>query len=319
MTGSHLVDELLAQTDWALVGVTRPGTGHTNLADALAGPGAARLSLREVELEDPAAVTELVKDVDPDLVYHLAAQSSPGLSFSEPQDTVRANLVATTNVLEAMRNNPSSKTFVLASSSEVYSDATTKGAFVDEEADIAPASPYAATKIAAELMARVYSDAYRIKTHVLRTSTHTGPRRASVFAESAFARQIAMIEADAQAPVVKVGDLSALRTYTDVRDIARAYRLAGDLNAEGWALFNVGASTQVSIADVLSTLVSLSTMADEIVVESGTQPKRPLEVRQIRPDSSKFMSATGWQPTFEVRQTLLDLLNYWRRQVTRAT
>jgi GDP-4-dehydro-6-deoxy-D-mannose reductase len=128
-----------------------------------------------------------------------------------------------------------------------------------------------------------------------------------------------MIEADAQAPTVKVGDLSALRTYTDVRDIARAYRLAGDLNADGWALFNVGASTQISIADVLGTLVSLSTMADEIVVESGTQPKRPLEVRQIRPDSSKFISATGWQPTFEIRQTLLDLLNYWRREVLRAT
>jgi GDP-mannose 4,6-dehydratase len=328
MTGSHLTDQLLAETDWQIFGVVRPGTSTRNLADALATEASARLVLREAELEYAAAVSDLVASAAPDLVYHLAAQSSPGLSFSEPQATVQANLMATTNLLEAMRLSDQAKTLVMASSSEVYSDAKAKGAYVDEEADIAPASPYAATKIAAELMSRVYADAYGLDVRVMRTSTHTGPRRSAIFAESAFARQIAMIEADAQAPVLKVGDLSAMRTYTDVRDIARAYHMAAGLSerdwalptvddslGDKWALFNVGGDTQVSISSVLETLVSLSTMASEIVVESGTQPRRPLEVRQIRPNSAKFMKATGWRPSYEIDQTLLDLLNYWRREI----
>lgn len=329
MTGSHLVDQLLAETDWQVFGVIRPGTSTQNLDEAVAADAAARLVLREAELEDAAAVADLVTEVSPDLVYHLAAQSSPGLSFSEPQATVQSNLVATTNLLEAMRGSDTAKTLVMASSSEVYSDTRVKGEFVDEEADIAPASPYAATKIAAELMSRVYADAYGLVVRVMRTSTHTGPRRSSIFAESAFARQIAMIETDAQAPVVKVGDLSAMRTYTDVRDIARAYHLAAGIaseksananrtpgaSGENWALFNVGGETLISISDVLTRLVALSHMSDQIVIESGTQPKRPLEVRQVRPDSTKFAKTTGWRPTFGFDQTLQDLLNYWRKEV----
>jgi GDPmannose 4,6-dehydratase len=185
---------------------------------------------------------------------------------------------------------------------------------IHEDVNFHPASPYAISKVGTDLIGRFYAEAYNMKIMTTRMFTHTGPRRGDVFAESSFAKQIAMIESGKIPPVLKVGNLDSLRTWSDVRDAVRAYYMLVTCNPIGGEYYNIGGSYTCTVREMLSYLLSLSTVKD-IKVEVEEERLRPIDADLQIPDTSKFRNHTGWEPQIKFETTMLDLLNYWRDRV----
>jgi GDPmannose 4,6-dehydratase len=203
----------------------------------------------------------------------------------------------------------------VCASSEVFGRVPKEKLPIDEECTFHPASPYAISKVGTDLVGRFYAEAYGMKVMTTRMFTHTGPRRGDVFAESSFAKQIALIEAGRVSPVVKVGNLDSLRTFADVRDAVRAYHLLVTCNPVPGAYYNIGGNFTCTIGDMLRHLISRSTVADDIRVEQDPTRLRPIDADLQVPDTRKFAGHTGWEPRIPFEQTMGDLLDYWRQRV----
>ena len=187
---------------------------------------------------------------------------------------------------------------------------------INEECNFHP-TPYAISKIGTDLVGRFYAEAYNMKVMTTRMFTHTGPRRGDVFAESTFAKQIALAEANIIDPVIKVGNLESMRTIADVRDAVRAYYLLVTKNPIGGEYYNIGGSYSCKIKDILDDLISLSTIKDQIKVKEDPNRLRPIDADLQVPDTTKFTNHTGWKPEIPYKETILDLLNYWRNKVSK--
>jgi GDPmannose 4,6-dehydratase len=174
------------------------------------------------DLNDMGSLITVLKKVEPDYIFHLAAQSYPQTSFTAPVDTLSTNIIGTCSLMEAIHLLGQSPVVHVCASSEVFGRVTADKLPINEECCFQPASPYAISKVGTDLVGRFYAEAYGITAMSTRMFTHTGPRRGDVFHESTFAKQIAMIEAGVAPPVIKVGNLESLRTYADVRDAVRA-------------------------------------------------------------------------------------------------
>ena len=185
---------------------------------------------------------------------------------------------------------------------------------IDETCSFHPASPYAISKVATDLLGRFYAEAYGMKVMTTRMFTHTGPRRGDVFAESTFAKQIAMIEAGQLPPVVRTGNLDSLRTWADVRDAVRAYYMLVTVNPIAGEVYNIGGTYSCTVGDVLQTLLSLSTTPG-IAVETDPERLRPIDADLQVPNTAKFRAHTGWTPEIPFEQTMRDLLDYWRARI----
>jgi GDP-D-mannose dehydratase len=167
------------------------------------------------------------------------------------------------------------------------------------------------------LIGRYYAEAYGMMVMTTRMFTHTGPRRGDVFAESTFAKQIAMVEAELIPPIIKVGNLKSLRTIADVRDAVRAYWMLVTVSPQSGAYYNIGGSTVRTIEEVLETLRQMSSMASKITVEVEHDRLRPIDADLQVPDTGKFRAHTGWEPKIPYETTMRDLLEYWRERVAR--
>ena len=258
-------------------------------------------------LEDLRAAMRAAK---PDVVVHLAGQAVPTLAAQDPVGAVRVNVLGTAAVLAAMSLRPQS-TLILASSAEVYG--TPEHSPVNENAAIAPTNPYAATKVAAEALAREVGEREGRAVLILRPTNQIGPRQHPGLAASAFAKQIAEAEAGIAKPVVKHGVLDARRDFLDVRDMAVAYALATDITEAGTAVYNVGSGRAVAVAEILETLIELA----RVPVRAELDPER---VRSGEPtsfalDARRFGQRTGWAPRIDLRTSLADTLEWWRGQV----
>jgi GDPmannose 4,6-dehydratase len=186
---------------------------------------------------------------------------------------------------------------------------------INEECGFHPASPYAISKVGTDLIGRFYAEAYGMTVMTTRMFTHTGPRRGDVFAESTFAKQIAMIEAGLIPPVVKVGNLQSLRTVADVRDAVRAYHLLVTVKPQAGAYYNIGGSFSCTVEQILKTLIGMSSNAREIRIEIDPERLRPIDADLQVPDTRKFQAHTGWTPKIPFEETMRDLLDYWRQRV----
>ena len=315
MVGSHLADYLLQHTDWQIHGLCRWRSPLDNISHLLPRINAGdRVHLLYGDLRDYLSIHEAVRKAAPDFVFHLAAQSFPRTSFDAPLDTLETNVQGTAHVLEALRKNaPPAVTHVCASS-EVFGRVPREKLPIDEECGFHPASPYAISKVGADLIGRYYAEAYGMQVMTTRMFTHTGPRRGDVFAESTFAKQIAMIEAGQIAPVVKAGNLDSLRTFADVRDAVRAYHLLVTVNPIPGAYYNIGGTYTCTVGEMLQTLLSMSTVRG-IKVETDPERLRPIDADLQVPNTAKFRAVTGWQPVIPFEQTMKDLLQYWRGRV----
>ena len=312
MVGSHLADYLLDQTDWDIYGLCRWRSPLDNITHLLARVNRAdRLQLIYGDLRDYLSIDEAVKKSRPDYVFHLAAQSFPKTSFDSPLDTLETNVQGTAIVLEALRRNGSQAITHVCASSEVFGRVPREKLPIDEECSFHPASPYAISKVGTDLIGRYYAEAYNMMVMTTRMFTHTGPRRGDVFAESTFAKQIAMIEAGMIPPVVKTGNLDSLRTFADVRDAVRAYYLLVTVNPIRGAYYNIGGTYSCTIGEMLHTLISMSS-AKDIRVETDPDRLRPIDADLQVPNTAKFRAVTGWEPAIPFAQTMADLLEYWR-------
>lgn len=315
MVGSHLVDYLLANTDWEIYGLARWRSPLDNLAHLLPRINASdRVKLLYGDLRDYVSIQEAVGRSSPDFVFHLAAQSYPKTSFDAPLDTLETNVQGTAHVLEALRRSGSRAVVHVCASSEVFGRVPREKLPIGEECTFHPASPYAISKVGTDLLGRLYAEAYGMTVMTTRMFTHTGPRRGDVFAESTFAKQIAMIEAGQIPPVVKTGNLDSLRTFADVRDAVRAYYLLVTVNPLAGAYYNIGGTYSCTVGDMLKTLLGLSSRKD-IRVETDPDRLRPIDADLQVPDTSKFHAVTGWRPEIPFERTMRDLLEYWRERV----
>ena len=316
MVGSHLAEYLIEHTDWDIYGLCRWRSPLNNLERLVPRINAKdRISLVYGDLRDGQSIREAVRRATPDYVFHLAAQSFPKVSFEMPLDTFDTNIQGTERVLDAVREvNPRAIVHV-CSSSEVFGRVPKEKLPINEECAFHPASPYAISKVGTDLIGRFYAEAYGLTTLITRMFTHTGPRRGDVFAESTFAKQIAMIEHGLIRPVVQVGNLRSLRTIADVRDAVRAYYLLVTINPVPGSYYNIGGSYTCTVGQVLDCLLALSSMGNQIEVEVDPERLRPIDADLQVPDTRKFSEHTGWKPEIPFEQTMRDLLEDWRSTV----
>lgn len=306
--GSHLAEYCLAQ-DVEVHGTRRWRSPMDNLQGIVD-----RLELVECDLIDESSVSSAVSRSEPDYLFHLAAQSYVPSSFVAPRDTLETNVIGTLNLLEAVRRADLDPVIHICSSSEVYGQVREEEVPITEDNPLRPQSPYAVSKVGEDLLAYQYFRSYGMKTIRTRAFTHTGPRRGSVFVASAFAKQIAEVEAGADPPVVRVGNLESVRTWLDVRDIVRAYWLCVEKCPAG-EVYNVGGDTTHTVGEMLEFLLSQSSRQEEIRVEPDPERMRPSDVTLQIPSVEKFRKATGWEPEIPFERTMVDLLDYWRGEV----
>lgn len=316
MVGSHLADFLLERTDWELFGVCRWRSPLDNVEHLvpLANRGE-RVRFLYGDLRDYVSLQNVLEEARPDYVFHLAAQSFPTTSFTSPLDTYDTNILGTARLLEALRRCKGLDPVIhVCASSEVYGRVPRENVPIREECPFHPASPYAISKVGADLVGRFHAEAYGQRVMTTRMFTHTGPRRGDVFAESTFAKQIAMIEAGQIGPVLKVGNLDSLRTWSDVRDAVRAYYLLVTVDPRPGACYNIGGSFSCTVRQMLEHLLTLSRVKG-IAVEVDATRLRPIDADLQVPDTGKFRAHTGWVPEIPFEKTMRDLLEYWRQRI----
>lgn len=299
--GSHLADYLVAHTAFEVWGCDVVGTRRPFHPAAL--------QLRAVDLRDPGAVTALLEEVRPDRIYHLAARAFVGDSWANPWDTLETNLRAQVNLLEAVRHAPQPARVLVLGSAEVYGRVPSTALPIHEDQPFRPDSPYAVSKVAQDLLGLQYHLSYQLPIVRVRPFNHIGPRQSRQFVAPAFAAQIAAIEAGRQPPVLRVGNLSARRDFTDVRDMVRAYYLALEQGVPG-EVYNLGAGHSWSIQALLDTLRGFATVP--VTVEVDPARLRPVDLPELRCDTRRFHAHTGWEPQIPFEQTLRDLLDYER-------
>lgn len=319
MVGSHLADFILANTDWNIIGMCRWRSPLDNLSHLIALINRKeRIQLVYGDLRDSTSIDYVVKESKPDYVFHLAAQSFPQTSFTSPLDTYETNIQGTSRILEALRQYRKDAIIHVCASSEVFGRVPKEKLPINEECTFHPASPYAISKVGTDLIGRFYAEAYQMTVMTTRMFTHTGPRRGDVFAESTFAKQIAMIENDQIPPVVKVGNLNSLRTIADVRDAVRAYYMLVTHHPIPGEFYNIGGTYSCTIESLLTYLISLSPKKNEIKIEVDPERLRPIDADLQVPDTTKFEKHTGWKPEIPFEKTMIDLLDYWRKKASQS-
>lgn len=320
MVGSHLADHIIENSEWEIFGLVRWRSSLENISHLLPLLNQKkRLHLIEGDLLEQASLERAIQLSKPSVIFHLAAQSYPSTSFFMPIGTLDVNALGTARLLEAVRRSGLDPIVHICSSSEVYGRTESKYLPIKEDAPFHPASPYSISKIATDYLGKFYFEAFGVRTLVTRMFTHTGPRRGDVFAESSFAKQIAMAEQKGLSPLVRVGNLDSLRTWADVRDAVRAYFTLVTKNPVPGSVYNIGGSFSTTIGEMLNFLISISTLSDRIVIEQDESRIRPIDADLQVPDYSLFSDHTGWQPIFTFEQTMTDLLQYWREKVQTTT
>lgn len=319
MVGSHLADFLLENTDWDVYGMCRWRSPLDNVEHLLDRVNRKeRIYFIDGDLCDIISLQNAIEVSKPDYVFHLAAQSYPTTSFTSPIQTLDTNILGTERLLEVLRRCKEIDPVIhVCSSSEVFGRVPREKLPINEECSFHPASPYAISKIGTDMVGRFHAEAYGQKIVVTRMFSHTGPRRGDVFAESSFAKQIAMIEHELIPPVIKTGNLNSFRTWSDVRDAVRAYYMLVTVNPIPGEYYNVGGNFSCSVGEMLDYLLSISTRKD-IKVEVEQSRLRPLDADMQVPDTEKFRKHTGWEPKIPFKQTMQDLLDYWRERVKKG-
>ncbi|MGH2353554.1 MAG: GDP-mannose 4,6-dehydratase, partial [Chloroflexota bacterium] len=296
--GSFLAEYCLARADVEVIGLVRAleRLGH-------AAPFASHIQVVAADLRDGRAVERAIADARPDIVFHLAGQAFVPSSFDDPAGTLLDNAVGQAHVILALlRHRPEARLLVVGSAAE-YGLVRPDENPVDEQVALRPTDPYGVSKVAQDLLAFQYFVSHNLQAVRVRPFNHTGPRQSDQFAPSWFARQVAEIEAGGAEPDLPVGNLSAIRDFTDVRDVVRAYFLAGTQGKPG-EVYNIGSGQGRRMADILGILADLSRAPFSIREDAARF--RPLDVPSLVCDGARFRALTGWEPAFSLEQTLTD-------------
>ncbi|RLF52122.1 MAG: GDP-mannose 4,6 dehydratase [Thermoplasmata archaeon] len=308
--GSHLADYILENhPDVKILGLARWRSPMDNISHITN-----KIVIKYGDLLDVSSLKTILKEEKPDVIFHLAAQSYVPYSYKAPVATIEVNMIGTCNLFEVVKELKHETGYDpiihLCSSSEVYGQVKEDEVPITEENPFRPSSPYAVSKVGEDMLGYQYYLSWGLKIIRTRMFTHTGPRRGEVFVVSTFAKQIAAIEAGLIPPVVKVGNLDSVRTFTDVRDAVRAYWLLVTKCPPG-EVYNIGGVETMTIREMLEKLLKMSTVKN-IKIEVDPNRLRPSDVTLQIPSTEKFYKQTGWKPEIKFEKTLKDTLDYWR-------
>ncbi len=298
--GSYLIQHLTTTYDWEIHATKLPNE-NLSVSD---------IHVHDLNILNIDEIRELFTKLKPDYIFHLAAQSSVALSWNNPQITVDINIKGTLNILDTIRSlDGYSPRILLIGSGEEYGYILPDETPVNERVTPRPGNIYAATKACQNMLGNIYYRAYGMQLIMVRAFNHIGPNQTSVFVASDFCKQVAEIEAGKKKPILHVGNLSAKRDFTDVRDVVRAY---GILIQHGKAgeTYNIGSGHAISIQELLNVILSLSTA--KILVSTDPARLRPSDIPVIEADITKLQDSINWHPEISLKQTLLETLNYWR-------
>ena len=308
--GSYLADFIVDNhPNVAVHGISRwhSTTGSGNLEHC-----ADKVQVHECDLTDFSSVFSVLKEVQPDLILHIASHANVLASFKTPLSVINNNVMGTANLLEAIRLTELDPVMQLCSTSEVYGQVDPENVPITEDCPINPSSPYAVSKVTQDFLCYTYFRSYGLKVVRTRMFAYLNPRRADLFATS-FALQVAKIEAGQQ-DVLRHGNLDSVRTLIDVRDAMSSYWTAAQKGVAG-EIYNIGGTTSVKVGEFLEVLKTLA--KTEIPSEQDPSLLRPADVTLQIPDTSKFSRETGWQPKYTFEESVAYLLDHCRKAVAR--
>ncbi len=300
--GNYLIDHIQKNCVWSIA-VTK--MKHESISRK-------GVEVRDLDILNYNEVKDLMQEVRPDFIFHLAAQSSVALSWKNPGLTVDVNIKGTLNVLDCLRELDYNPRILLIGSGEEYGRVKEQEVPVTENNVLRPGNIYAVTKACQNMIGSIYAQAYGLSVIMVRAFNHIGPNQTPTFVVADFCKQIAEIEAGMREPVVRVGNLSACRDFTDVRDVVRAYVQLIEKGTPG-ELYNVGSGHAVEIREILDKIVGLSDT--EVSVELDPEKVRPVDVPVIEAAAEKLTDCTGWTPEIPLETTLKETLDYWRDEL----
>ena len=301
--GHHLIKEILKIKGIDIFATKLESENIDYLSD---------ITVFNLDITDASKTLEVIDNIKPDFIYHLAAQSSVALSWKIPQKTFQINVIGTLNVLQALKQINFKGRMMFIGSGEEYGRFSPERLPLDENCPLCPQNIYAETKAECERLCLLYHQAFSLDIVCVRAFNHIGPMQSEIFVASDFAKQIAQIEKGTQEPKICVGNLSAVRDFTDVRDVVRAYIL---LIKKGYSgdVYNVGGGNISSIENILEMLIVLSSKNPKVVIDESKL--RPIDIPRIYANISKLKQDTGFEFEYTLEQTLKDVLDYWRKKV----
>jgi GDP-4-dehydro-6-deoxy-D-mannose reductase len=305
--GSHLAEYFLNDGKHEVYGTIKWRSDRQNIVGIQE-----KLNLLECDIKDAFAVKTVIEQVKPEQIFHLAAQSYVPFSWRAPEVTLTTNIIGELNIFEAVRATRLDSFIHIAGSSEEYGLVYPDEVPIKETNPLRPLSPYGVSKVTQDFLGFQYFKSYGMNIVRTRAFNHTGPRRGAVFATSNFARQIVEIEKGKREPIIKVGNLDAVRDFCDVRDVARAYALSLSKGEPG-EVYNISSGVGIKIKNMLDKLITISKI--DLKIETDKSRMRPSDVELLVGSAEKFKKATGWKPAIPFEQTLSDLLDYWRDRI----
>jgi GDP-4-dehydro-6-deoxy-D-mannose reductase len=305
--GRHLFKTLCNQYPDATI--------HGTAIDQPPQMGNDRLQYHLIDLKNYTAIHDLIAQVEPDQIYHLAAQSSPRKSFLIPWETLENNIKSQLNIIQACIALKLQPRMLVISSAEIYGPVRPDQLPINEEAPLRPTNPYGVSKVAQDMLGLQYYMSHKLPILRARPFNHFGPGQSEGFVATDFAVQVARIEAGLQERVIEVGNLAVERDFTDVRDVVEAYSQIMEKGIPG-AVYNIASGKPHSIQYLLDVLLKYST----VTIQVRVSPARmlPVDVPVVRGDATRLHQLTGWQPSIPFESTLQDVLNDWRGRVRQA-
>jgi GDP-4-dehydro-6-deoxy-D-mannose reductase len=301
--GRHLIEKLLQNTGLDVFGTKLKGEN----TDEFFG-----IDFSELNIIEPDAVLSVIDRIKPDFVYHLAAQSSAALAWKLPKKTFDVNVGGTLNILEALKKTAFKGRLLFIGSAEEYGKIIPECLPISESCETQPTNIYALSKLTAERLCLLYKQVHSLDVICVRAFNHIGPFQGESFAASDFSKQLIEIEKRLKEPAVHVGNLEAVRDFTDVRDVVRAYMLLMEKGFSG-EVYNVGGGTVCSVRKILELLIKLSGIKAEIIIDKSRL--RPTDTPEYYADISKLVRHTGFSHEYALERTLKDVLDYWRKKV----
>lgn len=302
--GSHLIEHL-DSPEYEIYGSTFP-----EKPEEVAEAGKGQLFYLDIRSEKD--VFEAIRDIQPDWIFHLAAISNVKHSWENRGEALETNLMGTLNIFEAVRKSAPKARMLFVSSSDVYGVLTPQEKALREEDSLRAVNPYAFTKISGEMLGLFYNQIEKMDIVIARSFPHTGPGQSPAFVCSDWASQIARIEKGMAEPVIKTGNCKVRRDFSDVRDVVKAYTLLMQKGKSG-DIYNVCSGRAAMLKEILDLLLSFS--PEKISVEVDQQKLRKAEIPLLVGDNRKIKEVTSWEPKIPLKQSLYDLLEYWRQKI----
>jgi len=302
--GRHLAQQLLDTTPDAEI--------HGTILPDLPYQEQQGVKVHSIDLKNALQTAQLLADLRPQHIYHLAAQAFVPRSFENPWETLENNILAQLNVILACLETKITPRMLVVSSAEIYGPVTPEELPINEDARLRPNSPYSVSKITQDMLGLQYYLSHNLPIMRARAFNHLGPGQNERFVAPDFGMQIARIEAGLQPQSIKVGDLKARRDFTDVRDIVRAYQMIVENGTPG-EVYNVCSGQARSVQSLLDIMLQYSHTSIQVIVD--TARLRPANIPDLRGDNTRLTKATGWQPKVPFEQTLVDVLNDCRQRI----